>query len=53
MYALYPSMPLGLLQLRHWRGVPLEQVAADGDTTVGEVLGELAALATLHVRIYR
>jgi hypothetical protein len=33
--------------------VPLEHVAADSDTTVGEVLGELSTLATLHVRIYR
>ncbi|XP_063591347.1 homeobox protein dve-1-like [Penaeus indicus] len=42
----------GVLQLRHWRPLPLEHVPETEDKTVAEVLGDVAPLATLHVRIY-
>ena len=42
-----------MLQLRHWRPLPLEHIADSDDRTVADVLADVAHMATLHVRVYR
>ncbi|CAL4099775.1 unnamed protein product [Meganyctiphanes norvegica] len=42
----------GLLQLRNWRPMPLEQIPETEDKTVADILQDVVPIATLHIRIY-
>ncbi|XP_022241680.1 uncharacterized protein LOC106459322 isoform X2 [Limulus polyphemus] len=43
----------GAIQLRNWKPLAFEQITEMSDATVGEILGELAGIATLRIRLFR
>ncbi|XP_076325834.1 homeobox protein dve-1-like isoform X1 [Tachypleus tridentatus] len=43
----------GAIQLRNWKPLAFDQITEMSDATVGEILGELAGIATLRIRLFR
>lgn len=43
----------GCVVIKNWKPLPLEMVCSSPLATVGEVLGELTALATLRIQLLR
>ncbi|XP_076325837.1 uncharacterized protein LOC143233466 isoform X4 [Tachypleus tridentatus] len=48
-----PVFGPGAIQLRNWKPLAFDQITEMSDATVGEILGELAGIATLRIRLFR
>ncbi|XP_022254006.1 DNA-binding protein SATB2-like [Limulus polyphemus] len=41
----------GAIQLKNWKPLSFEQITDTSDATVGDILGDLGAVATLRIRL--
>lgn len=42
----------GAIHIKNWKPLTLDQITESPEATVADILGELASVATLHIRLY-
>jgi hypothetical protein len=43
----------GVIQLKNWKPLTFDQISDSVEATVGDILGDIASVATLRIRLYR
>jgi hypothetical protein len=43
----------GVIQIKNWKPLTFEQITDNVEATVGDILGDIASVSTLKIRLYR